>query len=81
MDGTGEVIKAILGFWLTDTRPTLVVFFNDLGIYHADDMCEIIMRSYHRRENKGNIALDQQIKVIRDHWDIVSPEMNKGKMR
>ena len=81
MDGIGEMIKIVLGFWITDARPTLVVFFNDLGIYHEDDMCEIIMRSYHRRENNNEIALDRQIKVIRDHWNIVSPEMNKGKMR
>lgn len=81
VDGTGEAIKIVLGFWLTDVQPTLVVFFNNLGIYHADDMCEIIIRSYHRKENKRGLALDQQIKTIRNHWDIVSPEMNKGKMR
>jgi hypothetical protein len=44
-------------------------YFNDLGIYHPDDMSGIILDSYHRHLNNKEIKLEEQIKYYKDYWE------------
>lgn len=79
--GMGDAMTHLLGFWINDPPlPTLVKYFNQLGIYYGTDMTEIVIRSYHRKINGNDININQQVKKIRDYWDSVSPKMNEGLM-
>lgn len=49
-------------------KPKLVQFFNDLNIYHADDMSSIIMVSFYRTLNNKPIEIDKQAKKYIDYW-------------
>ena len=44
-------------------------YFNDLGIYHPDDMSGIILDSYHRHLNNKEIKLEEQVKYYQDYWE------------
>ncbi len=50
-------------------------YFNEMGIYHPDDMSGIILTSYHRRLTGNEIKLEEQIKYYQDYWE----EMKKKK--
>lgn len=52
-----------------NTKPPLVKFFNDLGIYHADDMSSIILVSTYRKVHNLPIDLEGQIKTYKNHWE------------
>jgi hypothetical protein len=43
-------------------------YFNDLGIFHPDDMSGIILNSYHRFLLGQDIKLDDQIDYYKDYW-------------
>lgn len=73
--GYGTFIRNTLELWHDGPA---VQWFNEHGIYHADDMSSIIFVSLHRRENGNDINLDGQIKKYRDHWDKYDPNVNKG---
>lgn len=73
--GYGMFIRNTLKLWHDGNA---VPWFNEQGIYHADDMSSIIFISLHRRENGKNINLDEQIKHYRDYWESVDPKINKG---
>ena len=74
--GMGTFIRNTLELW--ENGPA-VKWFNDNGIYHADDMSSIIFKSLHRRVNGNDIKLDDQIKKYRDHWEKYDPKVNEGK--
>jgi len=68
--------KVHLGFgmWLRNNwrlwgGSRLSKYFNDLGIYHPDDMSGIILDSYHRYLNNKEIKLEEQIKYYQDYWE------------
>ncbi len=42
-------------------------YFNDLEIYHPDDMSGIILVSYHRHLNNKEIKLEEQVKYYQDY--------------
>jgi len=44
-------------------------YFNDLGIYHPDDMSGIILDTYHRQLNNKEIKLEEQVKYYQDYWE------------
>jgi len=59
--------QIILGGWMRDewglwTHSDLKSNFEKLGIYLPEDMSKIILTSYHRRLNKNEIDIDEQIK-------------------
>ncbi|ESU25639.1 hypothetical protein FLJC2902T_30690 [Flavobacterium limnosediminis JC2902] len=43
-------------------------YFNDLGIYHADDMSGIILTSYARYLRKEDIKLEEQVEFSKNYW-------------
>jgi len=73
--GFGTWVRNTLGLW-EDGPP--VKYFNDLGIYHADDMSSIIFTSLWRKYHDVDINLDDQVRKYRDHWEKYDPNVNKG---
>jgi hypothetical protein len=53
-------------------------YFNNMGIYHPDDMSGIILDSYHRYLTGEDIKLEDQIKFYQDYWKKAN-EQNKKK--
>lgn len=73
--GYGTFIRNTLELWHNGPA---VKWFNEQGIYHADDMSGIIFTSLHRDKNGKEISLDKQIKKYRNYWEKVDPKVNKG---
>lgn len=48
-------------------------YFNEMGIYHPDDMSGIILTSYHRRLTGKKIELEEQTIYYKSYWE----ELNK----
>ena len=76
--GLGTMVRNELKLWFDGS---IVPFFNNLGIYHADDMSSIILTSFHRSKNNVDIKLDKQIKIYIDHWKKVDPKVNNGEYK
>lgn len=62
-----------LGMWMRNNwrlwgGSRLSKYFNNLEIYHADDMSGIILVSYHRYLNNNEIRLEEQVKYYQDYW-------------
>lgn len=76
--GFGTMLRNELGLW---NDGSLVPFFNDLGIYHADDMSGIIITSYHRKKNGKKIMMRKQIQRYIKFWDEHDPKVNKGEYK
>ena len=63
----------------------LSFYFNNIGVYHPDDMSGIILTSYQRHLKGEDIKLEEQIKHYQDYWnegenggDTVSYSYNYG---
>ena len=52
----------IRNFWQLWGQSRLRVYFNNLGIYHPDNMSGIILTSFHRHLHNKDIKLEEQIK-------------------
>lgn len=63
--GFGTMVRNTLGLWHDGS---LVPFFNDMGITHADDMSGIILTSYHRKKNDKDINLQEQVNGYIEYW-------------
>ena len=63
--GLGMWLRNNWGLW-GDSR--LKLYFNHLGVYHPDDMSQIIIVSFWRRLNNKPIQLEEQIKYYQDYW-------------
>jgi len=53
-------------------------YFNNLGIFHPDDMSGIILDSYHRYLTDKEIKLEEQINFYQEYWRNAN-EQNKKK--
>ena len=62
---TGMWIRNNWGLW---KGKELAKYFNDLGIYHPDDMSGIILTSYYRHLHNQDLKVDEQIKYYQDYW-------------
>ena len=76
--GYGTFIRNTLKLWHDGPA---VKWFNEHGIYHADDMSGIIFTSLHRRENGVDVNLEEQISMYRKHWERFDPKVNEGKLK
>ncbi len=56
--------------WKLWVGSRLTLYFNNLGIYHAEDMSGIILRSYHRYLLGRDLMLETQIKRYKYYWTI-----------
>ena len=66
--GTGMWMRNNWRLW---AGSRLSVYFNDLAIYHPDDMSGIILDSYHRTLNNKPIELDEQTEYYKQYWLVV----------
>jgi len=62
-----------IGVWMRNNwhlwgGSRLSKYFNQIGIYHPDDMSGIIMDSYHRYLRNEEIQLDKQVKYYQEYW-------------
>ena len=62
-----------LGMWMRNNwqlwgGSRLSKYFNELGIFHPDDMSSIILTGYHRYLNGEEIKLQQQIDYHKAYW-------------
>ena len=71
----GRTLRNTLRLWY-DGPP--VKWFNEHGIYHADDMSAIILKATHRKCNNVPFDLDEEIQFYRDYWEKTDPKVNKG---
>lgn len=63
--GMGMWIRNNWGLW---GGSRLALYFNDLGIFHPDDMSGIILTSYYRKLKGYDIELNEQIKYYKNYW-------------
>ncbi|WP_157604484.1 DUF6794 domain-containing protein [Solitalea canadensis] len=61
-----------IGMWIRNNwqlwgGSRLSIFFNEMGIYHPDDMSGIIIHSYHRYLTGKTISLPDQVKYYQDY--------------
>lgn len=63
------------GLW---SGSRLAKYFNEMGIFHPDDMSGIILTSFHRHLNGKDLQLDQQIKYYQEYWE---REKKKGERK
>lgn len=61
----------IRNIWLRHGNPKLEESFAEIGIYALDDISSIILTSFHRKLNKKEIMLDEQIKLYKEYWEEV----------
>ncbi|WP_265129474.1 DUF6794 domain-containing protein [Chryseobacterium oranimense] len=81
---TGKVHLGF-GMWMRNNwqlwgGSRLSKYFNDLNIYHPDDMSGIILVSYHRHLNNREIRLEEQVKYYQDYWENAKKTELKGKI-
>lgn len=72
--GFGMWIRNNWGLW---GGSRLSVYFNDMGIYHPDDMSGIILTSYYRNLTDNRIKLSQQIRKTKKYWKKFKREQKK----
>ncbi|MFP7656228.1 DUF6794 domain-containing protein [Chryseobacterium proteolyticum] len=80
---TGKVHLGF-GMWMRNNwqlwgGSRLSKYFNDLNIYHPDNMSGIILVSYHRHLNNREIRLEEQVKYYQDYWENAKKTELKGK--
>jgi hypothetical protein len=63
--GSGQWMRNSWGLW---KGLRLAQYFNQLGIYHPDDMSGIILDSYWRRIHGQPIDLEGQVRYYQDYW-------------
>lgn len=75
--GSGQFIRNSWYLWWHEghqykewpkTKPNLVQWFNNLGIFHADDMSGIIITSAYRKHNKMILELEKQVTHYKNYW-------------
>ena len=64
--GLGTWIRNTWGLWSKDTE--LYNVFNEMSLWHADDMYSLIMTSYYRKIHGKELNLKEQIQQFVDSW-------------
>ncbi len=59
------------GWNLWEGKNKLSKYFQNMGIYHPDDISSIIIESFHRKLNNEPILLKQQVKYYIASWEKV----------
>ena len=70
--GLGMWIRNYWGLW---QGSRLATYFNDLGIFHPDDMSGIILDSFWRHLNDSPTKLQEQIELYKRYWDIINKQI------
>lgn len=62
----GTYLRNSWGLW---KNSKLAHYFYERGIFHPDDMSNIILTSYQRRVKEEPIDLDEQIRQHKEYWE------------
>jgi len=62
----GRVMRNSWELWQDST---LKRYFNEIGIFHPDDMSGIIITSFQRHLKSEPIKLDEQVQFYKDFWE------------
>lgn len=65
--GWGMGIRNSWDLWSGSTP--IAQHFNEIGIFHPDDMSGIIIDSYWLHYNDCDLQLDEQVAYYRNYWD------------
>jgi len=65
--------------WINHGDENLSKEFNNLGIYHSDDMSGIILTSAHRKMNRMPIKLEEQVQYYKDYWKPIIEQEEKAE--
>lgn len=63
----GSWMRNNWGLWKKESQFTL--YFNTIGIFHADDMSSIIIQVIYRHLHNQSINLNKLVKEYRDYWE------------
>lgn len=69
--GSGMQVRNNWGLW---QGSVLAKWFNERGIFHADDMSGLIFTALEKRVREENFDFDEGAKVYWRHWVIDYPE-------
>lgn len=72
--GLGRHLRNEWKLWLDSP---LSKWFNEQGIYHADDMSGIILDSFWRHLNNEPLMIKEQIKQYQDYWEKMKEEKDE----
>jgi len=64
--GIGMWIRNKWGLWKKESD--MYNYFNKMGLWHADNMSSVILKSYHRFVNGKDLNLKEQITHYLDYW-------------
>jgi hypothetical protein len=63
----GRWLRNNWGLWRTESN--LCKWFQEQGVFHPDDMSDIILKSFWRKMNDKSIKLDEQIQCCKIYWE------------
>lgn len=64
--GLGRYLRNSWGLWKKESP--LYIYFNNMGLWHADDMSSVIITSYHRHLSGKKLNLKKQIDKHLSYW-------------
>ena len=73
--GLGMNIRNNWGLW--DRKGYLYEYFENMEIYHPDDISSVILTSYHRMLNDKPIEINKQAKHYQEYWEEVNNSQRK----
>jgi len=76
--GLEQHLRNTWGLW---TGSSLKSWFEERGIWHADDMSDIILDSLHRDLNGEPIRFEEQIESYRQYWMLSEKLKKDGSAR
>ncbi|MHC4086983.1 MAG: DUF6794 domain-containing protein [Planctomycetota bacterium] len=66
--GLGMWIRNNWGLW---SQSRLSIYFNDMGVFHPDDMSGIILACFHRHLNGQDIKFKEEVETHVKYWEEV----------
>jgi hypothetical protein len=73
--GLGQWLRNNWGLWQgSDLKSS----FEEMGLWHADDMSGVIIDSFHRHLKDEPLRLEEQVKYYKDYWAKTEEERLNG---
>lgn len=77
--GYGMGLRNSWGLWRGKNK--ISKYFRSLGIFHPDDISNIILVSFHRKLNNKDIHIQEQIQRYKDYWDNSEKKQAEDKIK
>ena len=75
------------GLWIRnnwirgDRNPSLIKYFDSIGLRHPDDISAVIIRSLHRTLNNRSLEIEKQVAGYKAYWDKIENCDNKLRQK